>query len=146
MSNLPFEYVYVNQDGSVRELSPREQDYLSEDFDGGDGGRPYIKWAYTDLDGWGSLSGFLARDKVPATVAVRRVNPRFDSFATDEITDPFADNRRLGDVIIQHADGTVTCTPNPALSDTQRIAALRESYLARQRKREQLATFPPENR
>src|SRR5688572_29806530 len=60
-----FRYVYVNQDGSVRELSPEERDYLSEKFYNGDGGRPYIKSSYESHDGWGSQSGFIPRRQVP---------------------------------------------------------------------------------
>ena len=56
-----FEYVYVNQDGSVRELSPKEQGYLKEKFSPFDGARPYIKSSYKSLDGWGSMSGFISR-------------------------------------------------------------------------------------
>jgi hypothetical protein len=56
-----FKFVYVNQDGSVRELSPEERGYLSEEFPGEDGGRPYIKWSYESRDGWGSKSGFIER-------------------------------------------------------------------------------------
>ena len=139
--STPFEYVYVNQDGTVRELSEMERDYLSEDFSGGDGGRPYIKWAYTDVDGWGSLSGFLARDKVPAGIAVQPVNPDYDSVVEDVITDSFADNKRLGDVITHHPDGTVTCTPNPNLSNAERFEKLRRFQLDRQLERERRARF-----
>ena len=38
-----FKFVYINQDGTARELSPEEQTYLTQEFVGGDGNRPYIK-------------------------------------------------------------------------------------------------------
>ena len=136
-----FEYVYVNQDGTVRQLSGKEQDYLSEDFSGGDGGWPYIKGAYTDVDGWGSLSGFLARAKVPPGMAVLPVNPRFDSFP-EEFVDDIADNQKLGDTITRHPDGSLTCTPNLNLSSEQRVEMTRRLKLEQQSRRERLARHP----
>ena len=38
-----FEYVYVEKDGTVRELDNEEIEYLQTDFKLGDGARPYIK-------------------------------------------------------------------------------------------------------
>lgn len=72
-----FEFVYVNQDGTARELSSDERDYLSTDFLPNDGARPYIKRSYAALDGWGSMSGFLRRRKLPPSVAVKPVNPNY---------------------------------------------------------------------
>jgi hypothetical protein len=37
------DYVYVNDDGTARELSPVEREYLGQKFHPGDSGRPYIK-------------------------------------------------------------------------------------------------------
>src|ERR1700742_755303 len=45
-------YVYVNQDGSVREISVGEQAYLTRRFDPFDGARPYIKSRYWSWDNW----------------------------------------------------------------------------------------------
>ena len=73
-----FDYVYIGQDGSPRELSPEERAYLTTPFDPGDGARPYVKPAYESRNGWGSLAGFLAREKVPAGVRVSAVNPDYD--------------------------------------------------------------------
>lgn len=78
-----FSFVYVNQDGSVRELSPAEQTYLSKEFSGGDSGRPYIKSSYKSRDGWGSLSGFIERSKVPARIEISPVHPDFDAQANE---------------------------------------------------------------
>ena len=41
-----FEYVSVEDDGTVRELSREEQGYLKEEFHPNDGARPYIKSRY----------------------------------------------------------------------------------------------------
>ena len=62
----PYPYVWVNRDGSARELHPKERSYLETPFEGADGGRPYVKRAYETKDGWGSLAGFLPRAKLPA--------------------------------------------------------------------------------
>ena len=63
------EFVHVNQDGSVQELSLDERAYLSSEFSPGDGARPYIKSSYKSKDGWGSISGFLRRTRVPRHIA-----------------------------------------------------------------------------
>jgi hypothetical protein len=72
-----FEFVYVNQDGTARELSLDERDYVSDRFHPGDSGRPYIKSSYRSRDGWGSLSGFLPRRKLPSSIGVMPVNPDY---------------------------------------------------------------------
>jgi hypothetical protein len=58
-------YVWVEDDGSARELEPFEVDYLNTEFEGADGNRPYIKRAYADLTPDGLIGGFLRRDKLP---------------------------------------------------------------------------------
>jgi len=66
-----FEYVYVESDGSVRELQEDEISYLKEEFDPGDGARPYIKHSYTQLTPDGKVHGFIKRAKVPAHIRIR---------------------------------------------------------------------------
>jgi hypothetical protein len=66
-----FRYVYVNRDGSARELTADEQEYLSEKFSGGDGGRPYIKFRYESLTPDGRISGFLERRQLPARIEIQ---------------------------------------------------------------------------
>ncbi len=60
-----FPYVWVNPDGSAREVHPNERILLETPFQGGDGGRPYIKSRYSQKNGWGELEGFLKRSKLP---------------------------------------------------------------------------------
>jgi hypothetical protein len=81
------DFVYVNQDGTARELSSDEREYLSQDFHGGDGARPYIKGTYAALDGWGSMSGFLLRRRLPRPVTVRPVNPNYRTPSYDPSDD-----------------------------------------------------------
>lgn len=65
-----FEFVYVEDDGKVREVSEDDQRYLNTAFWPGDGGRPYIKTRYQNRDGWGSVSGFIPRRRVPRRIAI----------------------------------------------------------------------------
>jgi len=136
------EFVYVNQDGSVRELSPEEAAYLSTAFSGGDSGRPYIKDSYESRDGWGSLSGFIARSAIPTQIGILPVHPDFDARVEDLGFDMLDPHRAAGDIIETRADGSVSCTPNPKISGAERYALMRDWQLAHQRARERLATMP----
>jgi len=136
------EFVYVNQDGSVRELSRDERKYLSQDFHPGDGGRPYIKTSYESQDGWGSISGFLPRKRVPGQVLVEPVNPDYVPPEFDARHEMIEDSKRVGDIVTENADGSVTCAPNPNIPHKKRFDLLRQVQLERQREREQLARHP----
>jgi hypothetical protein len=67
---VPYPFVYVNADGTVRELHVTERRYLETSFHPCDSGRPYTKQSYAAKDGWGELSGFCARSMIPAHLAV----------------------------------------------------------------------------
>ena len=45
--------VYVNEDGSVRELTEAERTYVETEFSPLDVARPYIKLRYADRTAWG---------------------------------------------------------------------------------------------
>jgi hypothetical protein len=64
------EYVYVNDDGSARELRPDEIDYLATPFSPMDGARPYVKFSYGQRTPDGRLRGFMERRKLPPDVPV----------------------------------------------------------------------------
>ena len=66
-----FPYVYVEEDGSARELTPDERAYLSTEFHPADGGRPYVKSRYGARTPDGRLAGFLPRVFLPARAVVR---------------------------------------------------------------------------
>ncbi len=134
-----FKYVYVNQDGSARELSPADQAYLSEEFSGADGGRPYIKSSYESTDGWGSQSGYIERRRVPWRVAILPVHPDYDAREKAVGQDMFGAHRAAEDIIETNPDGSVTCTPNPKLSSIERFELFRKYTLAEQQRREALA-------
>ena len=61
----PYPYVFVEDDGSVRELHLEERKYLETPFSPFDGGRPYTKEDYESRDGWKSIKGFCLRAKIP---------------------------------------------------------------------------------
>jgi len=134
-----FEYVYVNQDGSVREVSLKEQAYLSEKFSGGDSGRPYIKSAYESTDGWGSQSGFIERRRVPASIRILSVHADYDEREKALGFDWLDSSRAVGDILQKNPDGSVTCIPNPSISQEERFVLLRKYALEGQRRREALA-------
>jgi hypothetical protein len=61
--------VYVNEDGSVRELTAAERSYVETEFSPLDGARPYIKSRYRDRTAWG-IQGYLPRVEVPENVFI----------------------------------------------------------------------------
>ena len=65
------QFVWVEDDGSVRELGFDEQAYMNTEFHPGDGARPYIKARYSARSPDGRLSGFLPRRKLPGNASVR---------------------------------------------------------------------------
>lgn len=67
-----FKYVYVETDGSVRELNKKEQDYLQEEFHPNDGARPYIKINYWQQTPDKKLHGFLNRSRVPWWITIKK--------------------------------------------------------------------------
>ena len=70
----PFPYIFVEDDGSARELDATERAYLREEFHPADGGRPYVKNGYGDRTPDGRIGGFLRRDRLSARVVVRPAN------------------------------------------------------------------------
>ena len=66
-------FVYVNEDGSVREVTIPEKLYLQTKYSGGDGERPYIKIRYSDQTPDGRIAGFCYRDAVPGNIEIQQV-------------------------------------------------------------------------
>jgi len=62
---IPYPYVYVNDNGSFRELTKEDKEYLQEKFHPADGGRPYVKQRYKSKTPTGSIGGFCKRIKIP---------------------------------------------------------------------------------
>jgi len=65
MSSTGFKYVYVEFDGTVREVDSEEQQYLLEEYHPNDGNRPYIKSNYWSRTPDQKIHGYLKRIRVP---------------------------------------------------------------------------------
>jgi len=66
-----FEYVCVEDDSTVRELDEDEQDYLSKEFHGADGGRPHIKYFFWSKTPDKKIGGYIRRRKVPWWIEIK---------------------------------------------------------------------------
>jgi hypothetical protein len=64
-------FVFVAEDGSVREVTAAEADFLATAFDAADGARPYVKRHYDSRTPDGRLLGFLSRAELPEGLRVR---------------------------------------------------------------------------
>lgn len=71
-SQVPYPYVFVEDDGSVRELRSDEKSYLETPFLPMDSGRPAIKESYGSKNGWGSQRGFCHRSKIPQDIDISK--------------------------------------------------------------------------
>lgn len=134
-----FPFVYVNLDGSARELSPDERAYVSKDHHGADSGRPYIKSSYEELDGWGNLSGFLPRRHLPSGMDILPVHPDYDARAAADPFDPIELERASGRSIISNSDGSITSAPDPDENPEVAFERARQAYLDGVRERERMA-------
>jgi hypothetical protein len=67
--------VYVNEDGSVRELTAAEKTYVDTEFSPLDGARPDIKSDYLERTARG-FQGYLLRAAVPDGVSVHPAPPQ----------------------------------------------------------------------
>jgi hypothetical protein len=67
--------VFIDNDGSARELTDAEKTYVDSDFSPFDGARPYIKSRYEQRNALGELRGFLQRRQLTAGTAVHPAPP-----------------------------------------------------------------------
>ncbi|SNR14185.1 hypothetical protein [Tenacibaculum jejuense] len=72
-----FEFVYVESDGTIRELDNTDIEYLQTEFEPFDGARPYIKSDYKQLTPDKKISGFLHRNNIPRDIKVINTNLRY---------------------------------------------------------------------
>ena len=66
-----YEYVYVEEDGTVSELNEEDVEYLKTEFSPTDGARPYIKSRYNELTPDEKISGFIKRNRVPKKYKIK---------------------------------------------------------------------------
>jgi hypothetical protein len=102
-----YPYVYVNADGSARELQAGEHAWLETEFKGGDGAMPYIKDSYDKRNGWGELNGYLARTALPAGTPVADA-PAEDPRRQLSRAEYIAWLRGKGMEVTENSDGSVT--------------------------------------
>jgi hypothetical protein len=67
--------IWIEANGSVRELTEAEKAHVDAAFSPFDGARPYIKSRYEQRDGWGEVSGYLPRSEVPNGVPINLSPP-----------------------------------------------------------------------
>ncbi len=67
--------IWIDADGSARELTEAEKEYVDTEFSPFDGERPYIKTRYWERNGWGELSGYLIETELPDGVSIGPAPP-----------------------------------------------------------------------
>lgn len=91
---------YVNEDGSVRELTEAERKYVDTEFSPLDGARPYVKSRYLDRTAWG-IRGYLPRTQVPDGVHIQPAPPQ----NTPQSQIPQAVSDSLVELVRKHGRG-----------------------------------------
>ena len=112
----PYPYVWIDAGGSARELHADQRRYLETPFVFPDGARPYVKTSHSQKNGWGELSGFLDRSKLPPDMQIQPAPTEAPGYpATPEQHIAFL--RSKGLQIVENSDGTVTITKPGRRSD-----------------------------
>jgi hypothetical protein len=75
MPNASKVLVYINDDGSARELTEADKKYVDTEFSPLDGARPYIKSHYSQRTALGEIRGYLPRTEVPEGVPINPAPP-----------------------------------------------------------------------
>lgn len=109
---IPYPYVYVDADGSARELHLSERRYLRTEFKGGDGAAPHVKSSYDERNGWGEIAGYMQRELLPHGTPVHRA-PVADPLKPLGQAEQIAWLRSKGVEVIENSDGSFTMTAKP---------------------------------
>jgi hypothetical protein len=75
MSTLSEALIWIEADGSARELNDTEKKYVDTAFSPFDGARPFIKSRYDQRNGWNDLSGYLQRKLLPKGIPINPPSP-----------------------------------------------------------------------
>ncbi|HIC32180.1 MAG TPA: hypothetical protein EYO76_09705 [Flavobacteriaceae bacterium] len=75
-----FEYVFIEENGTVRELYRYEKCYLKECFHPNDGARPYIKLRYKSKSSNGKIDGFILRKRIPKNINIFNPNLEIETW------------------------------------------------------------------
>jgi hypothetical protein len=90
--------IYINDDGSARELTETDKKYVDTEFSPLDGARPYIKSHYSQRTALGELRGYLQRTEVPDGVPIDPAPP--ESAARQQTPQTVADS--ISELILRH--------------------------------------------
>jgi hypothetical protein len=104
----PYLYVYVNADGTARELHANERQYLETQFRPGDGAAPYIKGSYAERNGWGDLNGYLERSRLPHGIEIRDAPTEDPQRSLGTKEQQIAWFRSKGMEVTENSDGSFT--------------------------------------
>ena len=102
-----YPYIYVNADGTARELHANERTWLETPFTLGDGGMPHVKDDYADRNGWGEIRGYLERCKLPDGILVQPA-PAEDPSRPMSWPEFAAWLRAKGADVIENKDGSLS--------------------------------------
>lgn len=100
----PYPYVYINVDGTARELHPAEREYLETPFHPTDGGRPYTKQSYPQTTPAGKINGFLKRANLPSGTQIHAA-PEENPCKTLTLAEHLQDCRNRGCEVIDMGNG-----------------------------------------
>jgi hypothetical protein len=90
MPNASGVLVYINDDGSARELTETDKKYVDTELSPLDGARPYIKSNYSQRTALGEIRGYLPRTEVPDGVHINPAPP--ESAAQQQTPQTVADS------------------------------------------------------
>ncbi len=140
-----FPYVHVNLDGTARELSPGERNWVTAEYSPGDGARPAFMHCYRSKDGWGIRSGLLARRRLPRDVVAQPVHPEYDARCAEleRTMDPMDEFRRGGDIVTEQGPGQFTTQPDPNVPRRERWRRMVDARRETMRRHERLAAPEP---
>jgi hypothetical protein len=105
-----YQYVYVEDHGSAREVTADERAYLETEFHPADGARPYIKLRYESLDGGGSIAGFLLRRQFPQNIVIAQAPSESKMFVNK--SKMIEAHKKAGDTVTENPDGSFTAKLN----------------------------------
>jgi hypothetical protein len=103
-----YPHIYVNADGTARELHASERQYLETEFLPGDGAAPYVKGSYAEKNGWGDLGGFLERSRLPHGIHIHDAPAEDPQRALSTTQQQIAWFRSKGLEVTENSDGTLT--------------------------------------
>ena len=80
---VPYPFVFVEDDGTVRELHAGERKHLEAPFHPADGSRPHVKNSFEQKNTVGSMKGYCLRSKIPSHLVIHD-SPEEDPTALSE--------------------------------------------------------------